>query len=112
MDKCFEQYINSKYSEPTGIHHYVTLTQYNDEGRIFFLVVIKYKRVLDLLLLREILYQSLCQWCSISNYEYEVSENDKKREILVLKPELLNNLYKLQKKNLNLLQVQNTFQIL
>ncbi len=102
MEKyALEQYINSKYSEPNAIHHWVTLPQYNDEGRI---ILPGDKQVQESFRFITNEGNTLSKSLSIgavSNYEYEVSKNDKKREILVLKPEFLSEFIEITKRELN-----------
>lgn len=101
MEKfALEQYINSKYSEPTGIHHWVTLTQYNDEGKIILPGGNQVQESFRFITPEGNTLSKSLSIGAVSNYEYEVSENDKKREILVLKPELLNEFVQIAEKEL------------
>ena len=90
MEKfALEQYVNSKYSEPNGIHHWITLPQYNSEGRIILPGGNQVQESFRFITPEGDTLSKSLSIGAVSNYEYEVLENDKKREILVLKPELL-----------------------
>lgn len=85
---AFNNYVESTYTDPTGVHHYETVEQYY-----------KGKKVLD----GGITVPQSFQFVKpdgnlvpldesrgpVSNYVYEMRKNDKKREIFLLKPELL-----------------------
>jgi len=81
-------YIEEKYDYPLDVHHYETIEQFYNGKKVLdeglevsetFQFVLPNGNILPLEQSRG----------PVSNYTYEVRENDKKREILILKPSLL-----------------------
>ncbi len=83
-----ENYINSKYSNVLGIHHYETNEQiYENE------IILKSGLIVDenfqFITPNNITLSLNKSRSPITNAEYERKENDKKKEILILKPEFI-----------------------
>ena len=83
-----ENYINSKYSNILGVHHYETNEQmYENE------IILKSGLIVDenfQFITPDNITLSLNQSRTpITNADYERRENDKKKEILILKPEFI-----------------------
>jgi hypothetical protein len=92
-DYDFEVYMNRKYSDNqfSSIHHYETVTYYDSKGKL----IIPSGKVVDsnfsVTFFDEATNQTktITPVKSVSNYEYEVSLNDKKRNIYTLRDRYL-----------------------
>tara|TARA_B100000902_G_C27307673_1_gene916470 strand:+ start:1205 stop:1744 length:540 start_codon:yes stop_codon:yes gene_type:complete len=78
--QAFETYVNDKYAEPGGIHHYEKAqssgrTTSNAPGDLSYVIEVDSSDV---------------DGQSVSNYEYEQRLEDEKRQIQVLSPNYLN----------------------
>lgn len=111
------KYAEKKYGEDecySGIHHYETTGYTNNEGT----VLLESGLIVD-----ENFYQSTHNFYningfvtvpgillsrSVTNFEYETAENEKKREIYILRPDLVENFVNDFKKN-NLYQESDDF---
>lgn len=62
-DTILVEYCTQKYGDPNGVHHYVDL-----DGQIV---------------------DQFSGGVPVTNYEYETAENEKKRDCLILRPELI-----------------------
>ena len=83
-----ENYINGKYAEPLDIHHYETIEQsYEDD--IILKSGLTVEETFQFITPNNITLSKNKSRIGISNAEYERRENDKKREILILRPEFL-----------------------
>tara|TARA_Y100000289_G_scaffold22426_1_gene21820 strand:+ start:364 stop:987 length:624 start_codon:yes stop_codon:yes gene_type:complete len=83
-----ENYINGKYAEPLDIHHYETIEQsYEDD--IILKSGLRVEETFQFITPNNITLSKNESRIGISNAEYERRENDKKREILILRPEFL-----------------------
>lgn len=83
-----ENYINGKYAEPLDIHHYETIEQsYEDD--IILKSGLTVEETFQFITPNNITLSKNESRIGISNAEYERRENDKKREILILRPEFL-----------------------
>jgi hypothetical protein len=83
-----ENYINGKYAEPLDIHHYETIEQsYEDD--IILKSGLRVEETFQFITPNNITLSKNKSRIGISNAEYERRENDKKREILILRPEFL-----------------------
>ena len=85
---AFEEYISATYDDPTAPHHYETIEQYYDDKLVLpggLQVGEAYRFVTpdgNTLSLED-------SRGPVSNYIYELRKNDKKREIFVLRPALV-----------------------
>ena len=68
----FDAFVNNKYSNPQGVHHY-EITQSSGDQSIKINVM-----------------STVAGATAVSNLQYEAAVNEKKRQIRVLKPEYLN----------------------
>ena len=85
---ALENYINGKYAEPLDIHHYETIEQsYEDD--IILKSGLTVEETFQFITPNNITLSKNKSRIGISNAEYERRENDKKREILILRPEFL-----------------------
>lgn len=85
---AFNSYIESKYDDVSAVHHYETIEQIYDDNIILpaGLHVGEAYRFVDP---EGNLISKKASRGPVSNYRYELHENDKKREILILRPSLL-----------------------
>lgn len=94
-----ENYIKSKYSNPSEIHHYETFEQiYEDQ------VILKAGLIVgenfQFVTPQNITLSLNQSRLPVSNSEYERRENDKKRQILVLRPEFVKQFVSIVEKEL------------
>lgn len=82
------QYVESKYSDPEGIHHYESIEQFYNGKKVLDggLEVPESFQFIDPL--GNIVSREESRG-PVSNYVYETRKNDKKREILILKASLI-----------------------
>lgn len=100
MDKnTLESYINSKYINPLDVHHWETLPQYY-EGNLILPGGSQVQENFRFITPDGNTLSKSLSIGPVSNYQYEVSKNDKKREILILKPEFLDEFVEIAEEEL------------
>jgi hypothetical protein len=95
----FNEYLNSKYDDVTAVHHYETIEQIHNDNMILpagLHVGEAYQFVTP----EGNLVSKEASRGPISNYIYELRKNDKKREILILKPSLLDEFIEIFEKEM------------
>lgn len=84
----FEQYVNSKYDDVEGIHHYETVEQkYEDE--VILPGGLQVGEAYRFITPEGNTLSAEQSRGPVSNYIYELRKNDKKREIFILRPALV-----------------------
>ena len=84
----FEEYVNSKYDDVSAIHHYETVEQkYEDE--VILPAGLEVGEAYRFITPEGNTLSAENSRGPVSNYVYELRKNDKKREIFVLRPALV-----------------------
>ena len=78
-EQTFIDYVNDKYTDPNGIHHYEITTS---SGKATQRGTIDYTHLIEV-------SSDVAGATSVTNYEYERREQDKRRSIKLLKTEYL-----------------------
>jgi hypothetical protein len=86
--RAFESYIGSKYSNPYEIHHYETIEQYW-KGSKLLEGGLEVGESFQFKMPDQNLVPKSQSRVAIDNYTYEERKNDKRREILLLRPEFI-----------------------
>ena len=85
---ALDEFVNYKYQNPEGIHHYETIEQTHN-GNIILEEGTKVPEQFQFITPEGTTLPKLQSRVSVSNYSYEIDKNEKKREILLLKPDLI-----------------------
>lgn len=97
--QVLDNYVNQKYIDPNEIHHWITLPQYY-EGELILPGGYEVQESFRFTTPEGVTLTKALSIGAVSNYQYEIDLNDKKREILVLKPELLSDFVRIAKEEL------------
>ena len=81
----FEEYVNSKYDDVEGIHHYETVEQ-KYEGEVILPGGLEVGEAYRFITPEGTTLNAEDSRGPVTNYIYELRKNDKKREIYVLRP--------------------------
>ena len=81
----FEEYVNSKYDDVEGIHHYETVEQ-TYEGEVILPGGLEVGEAYRFITPEGNTLSAEDSRGKVSNYIYELRKNDKKREIYILRP--------------------------
>jgi len=87
---ALDEYILSKYSNPDDVHHYETIEQYYN-GKLLLPGGLKVGESFQFKSPNGNLLSKEESRGFVSNYQYETIENDKKRNIIILKPKFVDS---------------------
>ena len=85
---ALDEFVNYKYQNPEGVHHYETIEQTHN-GNIILEEGTKVPEQYQFITPEGTTLPKLQSRVSVSNYSYEIEKNEEKREILLLKPDLI-----------------------
>ena len=83
-----DNYVNFTYEDPEAVHHYESLEQ-SHNGQIILKGGVTVPEEYQFITPEGVTLPKSQSRISVSNYTYEIDQNEKKREIILLKPDLI-----------------------
>tara|TARA_B100001057_G_C22641207_1_gene868295 strand:+ start:329 stop:952 length:624 start_codon:yes stop_codon:yes gene_type:complete len=85
---ALDSYVTYKYQNPEDVHHYETIEQLQNE-KVVVAKGIRVDEAYQYVTAEGITLTKTQSRISVSNYSYEINKNEQKRDILLLKPDLI-----------------------